>query len=64
MESINKIGCGLENISGTSCFFNSINQMLYHIPEFREFIILHEFLFEDNKEIINLIKLFKFASMI
>ena len=59
MESINKIGCGLENISGTSCFFNSINQMLYHIPEFREFIILHEFLFEGNKEIINLIKLFK-----
>ena len=59
MESINKIGCGLENIRATSCFFNSINQMLYHIPEFREFIILHEFLFEDNKEIINLIKLFK-----
>jgi ubiquitin C-terminal hydrolase len=56
---MDKIGCGLENISSTSCFFNSINQMLYHIPEFREFIILHEFLFEGNKEIINLIKLFK-----
>jgi hypothetical protein len=59
MESINNIGCGLENIDSTSCFFNSINQMLYHIPEFREFIIFHEFLFKDNKEIINLINLFR-----
>jgi hypothetical protein len=53
---------GISNC-GNSCFFNSTNQMLFHIPEFREFLITNKKIF-DNKEIdssnivLNLIELF------
>lgn len=42
---INFIGRGIENC-GNSCFMNSVNQMLFHIPELREFMIQNEGLFE------------------
>ena len=35
---INFVGNGLVNC-GVSCFFNSMNQMLFHMVEFREFMI-------------------------
>ena len=44
-EDINFIGKGIENC-GNSCFFNSVNQMIFHIPELREFMIRNEKLFE------------------
>ena len=36
--NINFVGNGVQNC-GVSCFFNSINQMLFHMVEFREFMI-------------------------
>lgn len=50
------IGSGVYNC-GSSCFFNSVNQMIFHIPEIREFLIRHKFLFEGNSIILNLINL-------
>ena len=44
-KDINFIGRGIENC-GNSCFMNSVNQMLFHIPELREFMIKNEGLFE------------------
>ena len=38
LNDINLIGNGVSNC-GMSCFFNSVNQMLFHIPEFREFLV-------------------------
>ena len=35
---INYVGYGVQNC-GNSCFFNSVNQMLFHIPEFRELLL-------------------------
>jgi len=58
LVDVNFNGNGVQNC-GSSCFFNSLNQMLFHIVEFREFIIRHEYLFTDNKIIYNLIGLFK-----
>jgi hypothetical protein len=52
------IGSGVYNC-GNSCFFNSVNQMIFHIPEIREFLIRHKFLFNDNNIILNLISLFE-----
>lgn len=57
-NEINLIGNGIQNC-GASCFFNSAIQMLFHIPEFREFIIAHKYLFINNNIIFNLIQLFK-----
>jgi ubiquitin C-terminal hydrolase len=55
---IDFIGNGVENC-GSSCFFNSTNQMLFHIVEFREFLIAHKYLFKGNNIILNLINLFE-----
>jgi ubiquitin C-terminal hydrolase len=56
-SDINHEGTGLSNC-GNSCFFNSVNQMLFHIPEFREFLIKNKDIFK-NEIILNLIELFK-----
>ena len=46
-KDINFIGNGIENC-GNSCFMNSINQMLFHIPELREFMIRNIGIFEKS----------------
>ena len=43
---------------GNSCFFNSVHQMIFHIVEFREFLIFNKQFFDDNI-ILNLINLFE-----
>jgi hypothetical protein len=43
---------------GNSCFFNSVHQMMFHIVEFREFLIFNKKFF-DNEIILNLISLFQ-----
>jgi len=43
---------------GNSCFFNSVHQMMFHIVEFREFLIFNKRFF-DNDIILNLINLFE-----
>lgn len=48
-EDINFIGKGIENC-GNSCFMNAVNQMLFHIPELREFMIHNEGLFNSTSE--------------
>jgi ubiquitin C-terminal hydrolase len=56
IDEINKEGNGI--YGGTnSCFFNATNQMLFHIPEFREFLIRNNNLFKNNITL-NLIQLF------
>jgi len=55
-KDINEIGNGINNC-GNSCFFNATNQMLFHIPELREFLIQNKNIFENNI-ILNLIELF------
>ena len=57
-SNVNFIGNGVNNC-GSSCFFNSTNQMLFHIVEFREFLINHKYLFENNMIILSLINLFE-----
>lgn len=41
-----------------SCFFNSVHQMMFHMVEFREFLIFNKKFF-DNDIILNLISLFE-----
>jgi hypothetical protein len=43
---INYVGYGVDNC-GNSCFFNSVNQMLFHIPELRHFLINNKSKFSD-----------------
>ena len=43
---------------GNSCFFNSVHQMMFHMVEFREFLIFNKRFF-DNNIILNLINLFE-----
>jgi len=57
---INKIGIGIENC-GNSCFFNSTIQLLFHIPELREFLIINQSNI-DNIYLKNLIKIFELSS--
>jgi ubiquitin carboxyl-terminal hydrolase 2/21 len=56
-SDINNLGRPIINC-GNSCFFNATNQMLFHIPEFREFLILNQKLLITNSIIDNLIELF------
>jgi len=46
-SEINKVGFGVQNC-GNSCFFNATNQMLFHIPEFRHFLISNKDKFTDE----------------
>jgi len=55
IDEINKEGNGIYS-GNNSCFFNATNQMLFHIPEFREFLIRNNDLFKNNITL-NLIQL-------
>ena len=55
---INLTGNGVRNC-GNSCFFNSTNQMLVHIVEFREFMIFNKNVFSSNQILYSLAGLFE-----
>jgi ubiquitin C-terminal hydrolase len=56
--NINFVGNGVKNC-GVSCFFNSTNQMLFHMVEFREFMILYKNIFSSNQILYALAGLFE-----
>jgi len=58
LTDINKTGIGIENCNNSSCFFNSAIQLLFHIPELREFLIANQDHF-DNLYLKNLIRIFE-----
>jgi ubiquitin C-terminal hydrolase len=55
---INFVGNGIQNC-GVSCFFNSMNQMLFHMVEFREFMIQIKDTLSSNRILYALAGLFE-----